>query len=362
MGLTFEERVKRMFDNTDPLPPEERVTIREVITSKDANIVIPQIISGVLREAAEPNYIGTSFLQRVEMPGPGRSYIIPSVGEIRAHDIPETGVYPEESPDFQLLLGGGTEIKTGKTGLIVRISDEAIQESQWDLIALLLRKAGRAMARFKEEKVFNMLSRQGHIIFDNDLRQQYPEAGTTGRDFDGKFNDTLSVEDIIDMMLVVMANGFTPTDVLMHPLVWMVFAKNEILGSLTFGALGESPGQFQLSPNSIQGRIPFAITVSFSPWAVFDREKRVFDMVVVDRNEVGVLVVKEDLSTEQWNDPERDIQAIKVKERYGMGTLNNGKAIAVARNIAFKLSYPLPERMMTMDQSQIDPMPEEPFK
>ncbi|MBC7345757.1 MAG: hypothetical protein H5U03_10125, partial [Clostridia bacterium] len=81
-------------------------------------------------------------------------------------------------------------------------------------------------------------------------------------------------------------------------------------------------------------------------------------VAVVDRNEVGILLVKEDLSTEEWTDPERDIRAIKVKERYGLGVLNEGKAIAVARNIAFKLSYPIPERTLQLDASQIDSPPE----
>lgn len=353
MPLTFEERVARMFDQENPLPKEERVTVKEVLSSPDASILIPKVITGVMREAAEPNYIGAQFMQRVQLTE-GRSIVIPSVGEMRAHDIPEGAPYPEESADFQLHRAMG-EIKVGKTGLMVRVTDEMVDDSQWDVIALLLRKAGRAMARLKEEKIFNTWSRYGHPVFDNSLKNQYPEARTTGRGFDGSFNDTLSLEDIIDLFVVNMANGYTPTDILMHPLCWMIFAKNDILGSLSFGALGGTPGTFQFSPNSVQGRLPLPFQVHFSPFIPFDKVNKTFDLYVVDRNEVGILVVKDDLSTEEWEIPERDIQAIKVRERYGVGVLNEGKAITLAKNVKFALSYPIPDRVV-----QLSSIPEPP--
>lgn len=347
-----------MLDPKAGVTEEERVTVKEVLASPDAAILIPQVVTGVMREAAEPLYIGTSMLQRVNITQ-GRSIVVPSVGELRAHDIPEMGPYPEETMDFQLLEGGG-EIKVGKSGLMVKITDEAIEDSMWDLIGMWLRKAGRAMARLKEEKVFSMLSRRGHVVFDNSLKEQYPEARTTGRDFNGSFNDTMSVEDFIDLFLVVMANGYVPSDVFMHPLCWMIFAKQDVIGSLSFAAFGAQPNQqMVLQPNSVQGRLPFPITINFSPFCIFDRENKTFDMSVVDRNEVGILLVKEDISTEQWSDPARDIKNIKVKERYGMGVLNEGKAIAVARKVAFKLSYPLPQRTLEMDAASIDAPPEE---
>ena len=40
-------------------------------------------------------------------------------------------------------------------------------------------------------------------------------------------------------------------------------------------------------------------------------------------------------------DKERDIKSLKCKERYGVGLLNNGRAITVCKNIAVAASYPL---------------------
>lgn len=74
-------------------------------------------------------------------------------------------------------------------------------------------------------------------------------------------------------------------------------------------------------------------------------------MYCIDRSEVGVIVEREGLSTDDWNDPERDMRMLKVKERYGVGILDNGKGITVARNIAVAPTYPLaPEvRIQNLD-------------
>lgn len=63
-------------------------------------------------------------------------------------------------------------------------------------------------------------------------------------------------------------------------------------------------------------------------------------MYVVDNSEIGIIAQREELSTGNWTDPEKDIRSLKAKERYGIGILNNGRAITVARNIAVAPSYP----------------------
>ena len=82
------------------------------------------------------------------------------------------------------------------------------------------------------------------------------------------------------------------------------------------------------------------MAIYFSPWVKFDKLTKRFDMYVVDNSEVGIVAQREGLSTENWTDPEKDIRNLKAKERYGVGILNNGKAITVAKNIAVAPSYP----------------------
>lgn len=345
-SLDVLKRMKRQLDVKEDwtqLKKSDLVTVKEALTTQDAAILMPRVITGMLRDAAEPLYIGSSLLQTVRLTE-GRSIEFPSIGAMRAHDIGESQSYLEETVDFQ--LHRTQEVKVGKSGMVVRVTQEMISDSMWDVIGILVRKAGEAMARLKEEKIFIQMSKHGHLVFNNDIRQQYPEAGTTGYGEDGTYNNTLSTEDVVDLMIAVMSNGFTPTDLLMHPLTWSVFFKNDILSALSYGALGGSQvTNLSISPESVSGRIPFAINLNMTPFAPFDYTTRKFDLYAVDRNNVGILLVKDPLSTEQFSDPMRDIETIKIKERYGIGVLNEGKAVAVARNIAFDKSWPAPDRM-----------------
>lgn len=340
------QRMARQLDLSEDwtqIPKNELVSVKEALTTQDASILIPRVVTGMMREAAEPLFIGSDLLQKVRLTE-GRSIEFPSIGAMRAHDIGESQSYLEETVDFQ--LHRTQEVKVSKSGMVVRVTDEMINDSQWDVIGILVRKAGEAMARLKEEKIFNQFSKHGHIVFDNDIRQKYAEAGTTGMDIEGNLNNTMSTEDMIDLFIAVMANGYNPSDIIMHPLTWSVFFKNDIMNSLTHAALGGSQiTNLQIKPDQVSGRIPFAINLNFTPFAPFNYETKKFDMYVVDRNNIGILLEKSPLATEQFDDPMRDIQTIKINERYGIGVLNEGKAVATARNLAFDRSYPAPDRI-----------------
>ena len=342
-----------------------RVTVQEALNTTDMIKLIPKVIEGQLREAAEPEYLATRFMNIVHVDGGASvTYVIPVVGEIHAAEVAEGSHYNEDYVDFNTVENGQLEIRVKKIGLKVRITEEAISDSSWDIFGINVRKMGRAMARYKEEWAFNSFSTHGHIVFDNDARVQIPEAGTTGRDEHGNFNDTMSVEDFLDLVLALMANDQTPTDVIMHPLTWVIFARNSMIGNgLTYGAFGGSqvnpwgttqgtpgwgglageqgPQKLIMRPEQVQGRLPVPLTINFSPFVKFDKQNKKFDMYCIDRTNVGVIAEREALSTDNWTDPERDLRLLKCKERYGIGILDNGRGIAVARSLAVAPTFPV---------------------
>ena len=320
---------------------KKNVTVKEALTTADANILMPKVIQQVVTEAAEGQYLASQFFKRINLTE-GRSMEFIHFGAIRAFEIGEGQEYPEQSLNLTKDGIGSVDVKVRKYGLKVSITDEMISDSQWDVIGLHLQAAGRAMARLKEENMFREFSRHGHVVFDGNLFLAGQEGYPTGRGFDGNYNGTLTGEDMLDMSLSIMSAGFTPTDIIMHPLCWSLFAKNEFLenaGKAAFGqgTNGQDPRQFSTT-NSL------GLTVQFSPFVPFDQANKKFDFYLIDRNNVGVLLVKDDISTEQFDDPTRDIQSLKLKERYGVGILNGGLGIAVAKNIAFKKTYSMPER------------------
>lgn len=342
--LQFAEQFDAMVRGED-----NSVKMSEFLATPSAQVLIPKVIVGTMREVAEPMYIGTGMLSKIRLKQ-GQSMLFPAVGGgMRAQFIAEGMEYPEDTINWN--THETPEVRVNKAGIRIRVSDEMVTDSQWDVISMMTREAGRAMARLKEETAFNQFTKHGHTVFDNALSD--PASKTTGLGKDGTQNDTMSAEDFLDLIIAVMNNGFNPSDILLHPLSWSVFAKNELMGSLAKAPYDmyphkPAPGNMALGPNSVAGRLPFAFNVQMSPFIPFDKKNKKFDMYVVDRNNIGVQVVKEEISTEQFDEPARDIRNIKIKERYGIGILNEGRAIAVAKNISMNKSYNEPVMIKTV--------------
>jgi len=324
---------------------------KDFLASPSAKVLIPRVIIGTMRQAADPVYLASKFYKKIRLKN-GQAVMFPSIGVMRAHDVAEGQEIPEETVDWQ--LHKNSLIHVGKSGVRIQYSDELQSDLEFDLISVLLQEAGRAMARLKEQKAFDEWLRHGWTVFDNKLRAQIPEAGTTGLDFQGNLNDTMSIDDLLDIIIAVYNNEYTPTDLIMHPLVWTVFARNGLTGSLTAPFDRETKrempnAQFKLGPESIQGRLPFSFNVNLSPFAPIDRVGKTFDMFCVDANNVGVQIVKDELKTEEFRDPSRDLNNVKVIERYGFGTYNEGRAICSAKNISMAKSYATPERTIILN-------------
>lgn len=369
------DMVEKMLLNAKGDFSKGSVTVQETITSTDTVKLIPSVITGQMREAAEPEYLASKFFKKIHVnEGNSTVYVIPVVGEVYAQEIAEGGRYPESSPDFNTIENGSFEVRVRKIGCKCSITEEAITSSAWDIYGINVAKIGRAMARYKEELCLSSFTDHGHVIFDNQIRGQMPAAGTTGLAADGSYNDTLSTEDFLDMMLAMLSQDQTPTDVILHPLTWVVFARNSMIGNgMTWGALGGqgvnpwgavqgTPGfgglaaspagqKFIMTPEQTQNRLPMPLTINFSPFVPFDKVNKTFDIYVINKNNVGVIAQKEELSLDNWVEPERDIRMLKARERYGVGIIDNGRGIAVARHIAVAPSYPQPPVVAVLNKN-----------
>ena len=290
-------------------------TLNDFLATPQAKVLIPRVIVGAMRKAADPLYLASAFFKKIRLKS-GQAVMFPSIGVMRAHDVAEGQEIPQETIDWQLHTSN--LITVGKSGIRIQFTDEILKDVEFDIVGMML-----------------------------------AEAGTTGVDYANNFNNTLSVEDLLDLIIAVYNNEYTPTDLIIHPLAWSAFAKNGLTGSLTAPFEREAKRElptagFKLGPDSIQGRLPFAFNVNLSPFAPIDKVGKTFDIICVDRNNVGVEIVKEDMKTESFRDPSRDINNTKVIERYGFGTYNEGRAVCTARAISMAKSYPTPERVQVL--------------
>lgn len=327
--------------------------LMDFLASPQAKVLIPQVIIKAARTAADPVYLASKFFKKIRLKN-GQAVMFPEFGVMRAYDVAEGQEIPQETIDWQTNTNG--LIKVGKSGLRIQYSKELLQDCEFDIVGMLVSEAGRSMARHKEQKAFTEWLSHGWTVYDNALRKadpvKYEAAGTTGLDYEGAFNDTMSIEDYLDLIISIYNNGFSCTDLVMHPLAWTSFAKNGMTGGLSApyekDAKRDLPGQIQIGPGAIQGKVPFSFNVNLSNFAPIDKVDKTFDMFAVDGNNVGVLIQKEDIKTDTFVDPARDITNIKLIERYGFGVSHEGRAICSAKNISMAKSFPTPKRVVVM--------------
>jgi hypothetical protein len=382
-----------LWKNGGKLEDGTKVKIQDALAVPNAPILMPKVISNIVKEAQEPMLVGTSLLQRINY-SYGQTITFPAVGALVAADIAEGEEYPERS----LQMGGSTVTASiGKSGVAVKITEEMIKYSQFDVIGMHLRAAGRALARHKEVKIFNHIRTMGVPVFDNVNPTSSLKGVTTGRDLTGAGNGSLTADDIFDAYAQIITQGFFPDTLLMHPLTWTMFVKDATLRSFVLtngggswfatwtgnpasrapwdsssqGGLGVSGGQTTVPAGTPSGQtvtptaghypfaqnsapslpgylnIPFRIIVS--PFVPYDARRKLTDIYMFDSMELGVLIVDEDIMTDEFDDPRVDIRKIKMKERYGIGILNEGKAIAVLKNV-----HVVPNEVVLPAQAQLD--------
>lgn len=378
MSFEFQDDVQAEFwwKSNGHLPDGNKMKIEDALSVPNASMMLPKVISNIVKEAQEPLLVGTSLLQRINY-SYGQTITFPAVGALVAADIAEGQEYPERS----LQMGGSTVTATiGKSGLAVKVTEEMIRYSQFDVIGMHLRAAGRALARHKEVKIFNYIRAMGVAVFDNVNPATSLKGVTTGRDLTGAGNGSVTMDDMFDAYAQVLTQGFFPNTLLMHPLTWTMFVKDATLrafvlanGGGTFFATwtGNPAGQAPWSGSNQNGmglgvgqnitpagtpggaqatplagypqainsapvlpgyfNIPFKVIVS--PFVPYDPRRKLTDIYMFDSSELGALIVDEDIMTEEFNDPRVDIRKIKLRERYGLAILNEGQAIATLKNV-----------------------------
>jgi hypothetical protein len=338
------------FLDSDMDNEDNRVTIKEAMSTPDAPILFPKAISNIMKEAAEPLYLVTPLLSLVRL-SKVRSMEFPAVNAIQAAEVPEGGEFPEQ----QLVFAKQAEGKVSKKGVKIAFTEEVIEDSQWDIFGMHVRAAARAMARLKEQIALARFTDAATTCFDNS-DPLFPD--TTGLDINGSANYSLALDDIIDMFAAIMAENHVATDIIMHPLAWAIFAKDPIIRSANVygnagawasdslkGSRGEY-GRYAGPMGAVSSAVPFGLNVILSPFVNFTPKvtggtpsPATTDVFVIDRNECGVLMVRDDMSTDEWNDLTRDVRYLKLKERYDIVILGDGEGIQVARDVYMVKNY-----------------------
>lgn len=319
---------ERAFKENGYIDEKNRVTIKEAFGTPDAGFLFPKLVSRVLREATEPNQLITPLLSTVRINS--RTIELPAVNAIQAAEIPEGQEYPEQALAFEQQ----TEGKVSKKGVKVVFTEEVIADSQWDIIGLHVRAAGRAMQRLKEQIALRRFKENARVVFDND-----GGTATTGIGIDGNANATLAWDDFLTMAATLHLTNHAPTDLIMHPLMWPVFLKGPRFNAVADGWSANVANK----QNVLNSTSPLGLNVLLSPFVGFtpadSGTPAKSDIFMIDRNNLGAILVREDMSVDDWTDQTRDIRSLKMKERYDIVTYGNGENVSVAKNVNLDSSY-----------------------
>ena len=381
-------RVETIF-RTNGLDPTtgEKIEMKDAMDLPNAAFLIPRVLTTFMQEGIEPMLIGTSLLERVQYV-PGMQTVFPAIDVLTAREVGD-GM---SLPIFNVNVGGGQTfgVKVSRHGLSLRISERFIEASTYPWVQYWMKLAGNALARHQEEYIFAFITQLGTSVFDNSQAarttgaQVQPIKGvTTGRNLKGQFNGSMTMDDVFDLYAQVLAQGFVPDTMLVHPMMWLMWVKDPVLREFAIQAGGGSffaqwngnaaaqanrffnfkglgrgvgqTGQYQggelvsgqtASPAGLPQNqtsapelpnylgIPFKILVS--PFVRFDPTNRVSDIMVFSQGNLGALIVDEDAHVTSWNEPQYSIRNIGIENTWGLAILNEGQAIATAKNIAIR--------------------------
>jgi hypothetical protein len=75
------------------------------------------------------------------------------------------------------------------------------------------------------------------------------------------------------------------------------------------------------------------LRILVSPFMRFDTSSKTTDLIMFNSRNLGALIVDQRPHVRSWDDPQYSIQNLAIEESYGFGVLNEGQAIAVAKNV-----------------------------
>lgn len=357
------------------------MSVSDALNLPNSGTLVKRAIEELVLAPVQPNLIGSKLIRTTFVQNPGRTISIRSLGAVDLIDftVAEEGEYPEVSASMG--QGSMVELRFAKYGCKFKISEELLEYSNWDMITYQIQQVVNAMARFRDKKIMEMLFNRGVVVFDNDNPNASLVGRTGGRNITGAGNGSLTQEDLIDMYAAVVANGYTPKIILCHPLHWAMFAKDPILresgvvkGDLTqwLSTMFNPVNPYQGIPNvggtkrdltnaeaveldrtskpSIPSYSPLSgLTVLTSPLVPFDPVKRVADVIMLDPDNSGILAISELLNLDEWDEKRNDLKVIKFKEKWGLEVVDNGRAIAVAKNVSLEPNEMFVNPQIVMD-------------
>jgi len=269
------------------------VSLRQILTSDmtGAHYLVPEKLYQVLVDAAYEADISELLVAKV----------LKDVDKITKEKkdtltvewIPEGADIPSEAPEFEQI-----SVSYKKAGRRIAVTEEMVEDAQWDLIEWQMRRVGTQMGLFKTKAVIDEYFGASGI-------NTYTTASA------GVFD----IADLAKAMNTIEVDLYDPTIAVVHRA-----AINDIRLDTTNYNLA-----ITFREDLIKGKkIPDVFGVAVVPFKCDSLEQTATDRyyhLVCDPKNAGFIVQKRPLTIKRYADPVKDLAGAVVTERYDIVVL-----------------------------------------
>ena len=89
-----------------------------------------------------------------------------------------------------------------------------------------------------------------------------------------------------------------------------------------------------------------------SPYVPYDETTNTASIIMLDTRNTGVFITNEPLTIDGWDEKANDLKVIKLREKYALALYDQGRAVAIARNVSLE-----PNEIFNNPQITIENLP-----
>lgn len=373
---------------------ETQVVLNDMVRKEDLLPLIPEAITHVMLDEIEPaSVIYGNYFTELRNQDTHQSLVIHNVGPLSVQPIGEYGEYPETNLSFDQ-TGYEINLRMQHYGLELRVHETVLEQNLMPVVSMWMSRARNAFIRNREKLSIQELKKHGIVVFDNDNPQNYSHKvkSYSGRNIAGTQNGTMSLNDLMEVYVSALLEGYTIDTIGMNPFAWQTFMTDpemreivinnntvvsyrapngsnalgrftQLQGPLNLGLpWGKGAGNPSLSPAAAKlGQNPYAMTQSIlgstlnigpryfptplkiviSPFFPIKQigNTMVTDIVFAQSGEAGVVLRDGGPIVRQFDVPEKESMVVRMREGLAFGTLNLGKAVRVCKNVVVDRNY-----------------------
>ncbi len=269
-----------------------------------AAYLIPIKISDVMFRSAWLADVTAQAYRMMETPGATLKVDYAVTGQYKPKRVGSGGGMPDETMEFSQLT-----ITPVIWSINTRITNEIIEDAQWDTVGMHLEEAAKACAQESSAQSVAVLAAAGN---GDGTINTLTTGATTITDF----------QDVMDAWAANASDGYLSDTIITHPYAIADFASDASVSAYGSGFHDRQVTDAPMVAGSFKGMNIVTLTgeSGYGTNVLYSGSK--WRTIVYDKQNAGVCVRKRWLKIENYSDPVKDLQGAVVSFREGYSTVN----------------------------------------